>query len=615
MEKDYGYVENFKRLGLGMFVHFGLYSAFGKGEWYSHNFSDEKRREYEAATERFEVDEDWARELVATAKAAGCKYINITTRHHDGFSLYDTRGLSDFDAPHSACGRDLVAELVRECNRAGLTPFFYHTLIDWHEPSYKNDFSAYVDYLVASVEVLCKNYGKVGGFWFDGYWDKPDPDHWQFDRLYGTIRKYQPTAMIINNTGLSALGQTGHREIDSVTFERGKPFSVDTTARPLAGEVCEGLTDHWGYASRDICVKSTKEIVKTLVDCRYNGCNLLINSGPKANGKLTEIEKYTLLGLGKWIEYNDGFIYGAEPCEITADGAKIMRVGDKYYAAIDDVPMEANANVARAEDRKRFTLRTHREVLSAKWLDNGKPVRFDGNVATVDPFEYGTSLGVRVAEIELKKAKIGFLGDSITAGAGAGKPENMYTTALCKLMNATEMNYGVGGTRVAAQSKPSSEPSFDENFIIRAKKADPNVDFTFVFGGTNDYGHGDAPMGEVTDDTDYTFSGALNNLLRCLTKKYGADKLCYILPLRRYRENDRRGDGSKSDGEPLSVYRERIKEICKKFGVDCIDICDVFPEPQTPGDDYTVDGLHPNPLGHRLIAERLAKYLKSIGRP
>ena len=157
-------------------------------------------------------------------------------------------------------------------------PFFYHTLIDWHNADYKNDFVAYVDYLVASVELLCKNYGKIGGFWFDGFWDKPDAD-WQFDRLYGTIRNYQPTAMIINNTGLNALGQVSHKEIDSVTFERGKPCFVDCSDKPRAGEMCEGLTDHWGYAERDICVKSTKQVVETYVDCRRFGCNLLINTG------------------------------------------------------------------------------------------------------------------------------------------------------------------------------------------------------------------------------------------------------------------------------------------------------------------------------------------------
>lgn len=171
--------------------------------------------------------------------------------------------------------------------------------------------------------MLCKNYGKIGGFWFDGFWDKPDAD-WQFDRLYGTIRKYQPMAMIINNTGLNALGQVSHKEIDSVTFERGKPCFVDCSDKPRAGEMCEGLTDHWGYAERDICVKSTKQIVETFVDCRKFGCNLLINTGLQGDGTVSTLEECTLANIGKWIGYTGKFLYNATPAKFSADGADVF---------------------------------------------------------------------------------------------------------------------------------------------------------------------------------------------------------------------------------------------------------------------------------------------------
>ena len=122
---DYTYVKNFEKLGMGLFVHFGLYSMVGRGEWYLKNCSDADLDMYNALPDKFVVKKNWAKQLVATAKRAGAKYINITTRHHDGFSLYDTRGLSDFDAPHSACGRDLIAELADECHKADILPFFY----------------------------------------------------------------------------------------------------------------------------------------------------------------------------------------------------------------------------------------------------------------------------------------------------------------------------------------------------------------------------------------------------------------------------------------------------------------------------------------------------------
>ena len=236
MDNKYAYIENFGKLGYGLFVHFGLYSLVGKGEWFYHVYPDKANKIYPALLSKFKVNKNWAKNLVRTAKKSGCRYITLTTRHHDGFSLFDCQGLTDYDAPHSAAGRDLIREFVDACNEGGIVPFFYHTLLDWHNPDYNDDFPKYIDYLDKSIEILCKNYGKIGGFWFDGMWDKPNED-WQEDRIYGTIRKYQPEAMIINNTGLNALGQTGHKEIDSVTFERGKPCFVDKSQKPIAGEM------------------------------------------------------------------------------------------------------------------------------------------------------------------------------------------------------------------------------------------------------------------------------------------------------------------------------------------------------------------------------------------
>ena len=149
----YEYVKEFENLGFGMFVHFGLYSILGKGEWVKHMY-DIPDAEYEPLMQKFKVKKTWAKELVQAAKAAGCKYITLTSRHHDGFSLYDTKGLNAYDAPHSATGRDLVREFVDECNKAGIRPFFYHTLIDWHNKDFEENFTKYIDYLINSVELL-----------------------------------------------------------------------------------------------------------------------------------------------------------------------------------------------------------------------------------------------------------------------------------------------------------------------------------------------------------------------------------------------------------------------------------------------------------------------------
>lgn len=397
----YEYIENFKRLGFGMFIHFGLYSVIGRGEWYYMQYVPDKN-EYESTINKFKITKNWAKNLVKTAKDAGCKYITLTTRHHDGFSLYDTCGLSEFDAPHSPTGRDLIREFVDECNKEGIIPFFYHTLLDWHNPDYNNDFPKYIDYLDKSIEILCKNYGKIGGFWFDGMWDKPNED-WQEDRIYGTIRKYQPEAMIINNTGLNALGKTGHIEIDSVTFERGKPAFVDTSEKPIAGEVCDALTDHWGYAKYDICLKSPKELIETLIDCRKYDCNLLLNSGLKGNGKMDEGEKAAFKRIGMWIKENKNFIYKAKSTDLSAENADMMTDGEYYYAAIKGVLMSANCNVAKFGDSKTVTLNTDKRIVDAEWLDSGKEINLKTDKSFVcEPFEYGKSLAVRVAKFKLK---------------------------------------------------------------------------------------------------------------------------------------------------------------------------------------------------------------------
>ena len=126
------YIQNFEEMGIGMFVHFGIYSVLGKGEW-AKSCLKIPHKSYEALAGSFCPKEGWAKELAVAAKSAGAKYITLTTRHHDGFSLYDTQGLTEFDAPHF-CGRDLIREFTDACREYGIRPFFYHTLVDWHNP-------------------------------------------------------------------------------------------------------------------------------------------------------------------------------------------------------------------------------------------------------------------------------------------------------------------------------------------------------------------------------------------------------------------------------------------------------------------------------------------------
>ncbi|MBQ2720805.1 MAG: alpha-L-fucosidase, partial [Clostridia bacterium] len=234
-------IAKFEKLGFGMFIHWGLYSQLGRGEWVQ--FVEKiPKEEYAKLKDTFTAKEFNGREIAKIAKRAGMNYITLTTRHHEGFSLYDTRGLNDYDAPHSPAGRDLIKDFVEGCRAEGILPMFYHTTLDWYNDDFNGNFKEYLKYLRRSVEILCTEYGEIGGLWFDGNWSKPNDD-WEEDELYSLIRRNQPDAMIINNTGLDARGFVGNSYLDSVTFEQGRPTPMNREGMPkyLAAEMCQTI--------------------------------------------------------------------------------------------------------------------------------------------------------------------------------------------------------------------------------------------------------------------------------------------------------------------------------------------------------------------------------------
>ena len=400
-------IKDFEAMEFGMFVHFGLYSILGRGEWALYSCKLDPK-EYSKLPERFNPDPDWARELVKTAKAAGCKYITLTTRHHEGFSLYDASPISDYDAPHALAGRDLVREFVDACNAEDIVPFFYHTLVDWHEESYENDFKKYLEYLRASVEILCTHYGKIGGLWFDGTWDKKGAD-WEEDALYSLIRKHQPDAMIINNTGLHARGALGHIELDSVTFERGKPQPINMGDSPkyIASEMCQVFGDHWGFSSLDYNFKSLADIIRDYCVCRRFGSNLLMNVGPMANGKLRTLDTAMLTTLGEWINKFSEACVGTLPTKIEVAGDDFVMQGkDAYYLFCHELPMGGNRNVALTDDQREgysISFELDKKIKSVTWLESGDTVEFKQLENSVKlyptPQPYGQSVVVRIAKI------------------------------------------------------------------------------------------------------------------------------------------------------------------------------------------------------------------------
>lgn len=411
-------VAAFEKMGFGIFVHWGLYSQGGRGEW-AQRIYEIHPDEYAKWMDTFTAEDFDARELAAMAKNAGAKYITLTTRHHEGFSLYDTCGLNEFDAPHSPAKRDLVREFVDACREFDIVPFFYHTTLDWKWHNKKtqdldlDEFNEYLDYLYKSVEILCTNYGKIGGLWFDGNWSRPKDD-WKEDRLYKMIHRLQPDAMVINNTGLSALGAFGKsEEIDSVTFENNtaRPVNREGMKKYIAGEVCKTMNSHWGRSNRDFNMLSPARVIERLCQSRGSGANFLMNIGPEAQGKIPNYEKALFELVGQWMDIFGEAIYNGKPVyDIKCQGNDFMlQDGKTYYYVAMNLSMGGDVNVVASVVRgPRSVDGFDKEIISAKWMDDGEEGEFiqdvDKKLLTIkcEPFPYGTDLVVNILKLETR---------------------------------------------------------------------------------------------------------------------------------------------------------------------------------------------------------------------
>ena len=219
--------------------------------------------------------------------------------------------------------------------------------------------------------------------------------------------------------------------------------------------------------------------------------------------------------------------------------------------------------------------------------------------------------------MKLQGLKINFLGDSITEGAGVSTPANIYWNRLgrdCDL--AAARGYGIGGTRFAKQRTPSANARWDLDFCSRLPEMDDDADVVVIFGGTNDFGHGDAPLGSMYDRTPYTFYGACHTLFEGAINKYPNATIVVMTPLHRCSEDNIRGDGNKIENfAPLSQYVEIICEVAEYYSLPVLDLWSVSgiqPKVDIIKQKYCPDGLHPNDAGHAIIAARLKGFLESL---
>ncbi|MGN1019212.1 MAG: SGNH/GDSL hydrolase family protein [Aristaeellaceae bacterium] len=218
--------------------------------------------------------------------------------------------------------------------------------------------------------------------------------------------------------------------------------------------------------------------------------------------------------------------------------------------------------------------------------------------------------------MNLQGKKINFLGDSITEGHGTSGEDSFFTTLIARETGAICRNYGIGGTRIARQTVPSANPRHDLDFPGRVDQMDPDADIVVVFGGTNDFGHGDAPLGCMADRGVYSFYGGLHTLYTRLIERYPAARIVVLTPLHRLNEDNPRGDGNKpQDVATLKEYVAIIRQVAEYYSLPVLDLFAASGmQPRVPviQQRYIPDGLHPNDAGHRLLAEQIISFLRQL---
>lgn len=216
--------------------------------------------------------------------------------------------------------------------------------------------------------------------------------------------------------------------------------------------------------------------------------------------------------------------------------------------------------------------------------------------------------------MELKGTKINFLGDSITEGAGTSSHDKMFTMLIEREYGAICQNYGIGGTRIARQKTPTEE-KWDRDFISRVPEMDNDADIVVVFGGTNDFGHGDAPLGTMSDRTPYTFYGALHCLYTALTEKYPGVPVVILTPLHRWNEDSPKGDNKPAPVGTLKEYVNIIREVAEYYSLPVLDLfkeSGLQPKISVIQQKYVPDGLHPNDDGNAILAHKIARFLETL---
>lgn len=307
----------------GIFIHWGIYSMMGDGEWVMTN-QDIKQSRYSQLAGGFYPSKFNAKEWIEIIKNSGAKYLCFTSRHHDGFSMFHS-DFTDYNIVDATpFKRDVVKELAEECNTQGIKLHLYYSHIDWGRDDFpvgstgqksgrdksKENWESYYKFMNNQLTELLTNYGEIGAIWFDGVWDKPTFE-WQLEEQYNLIHSIQPQCLIANNH---------HKEIkageDFQIFERDIPgentagYSEGQEVSTLPLESCQTMNNTWGYNIVDDNYKSTKEIIHFLIRNVGIGANLLLNVGPGPDGSFPKEAATRLKEIGEWLSKYGESVYG-----------------------------------------------------------------------------------------------------------------------------------------------------------------------------------------------------------------------------------------------------------------------------------------------------------------
>ncbi len=308
----------------GLFIHWGLY-AIPAGEWKGKtNYGEWIRHSaqipidvYDRFVGQFNPGKFHADEWVSLAKDAGMKYIVITSKHHDGFCLFDSKN-TDFDVMSTPFKRDILKELSEACRKQGIRLCFYHSIMDWHHPDYlprrgwEKDRSAagaafdrYVLYMKNQLKELLTNYGPLGVLWFDGEWESTWNEKYGRD-LYQYVRSFQPDIIINNRVGASRSGMEGFSQGRESAGDFGTPEQqIPATGLPgVDWETCMTMNDNWGTNSHDKNWKLAKDLIRMLADIASKGGNYLLNIGPTSEGVFPPESVERLREIGQWMKTN-----------------------------------------------------------------------------------------------------------------------------------------------------------------------------------------------------------------------------------------------------------------------------------------------------------------------